>query len=292
MTAFVPCPACGGPIHPIAGRCKHCKADLVAHREAEARARRAAQQAMRDTARSAPPPPPASSSGRAPSPAPAGGSGPTPAPHRRAQTPPPSLAPQVVYADPSPWSRRWPLLVSAVALVAILVSLFFLLHSSNGEAEPLGHESSSNAPHIVPDRMPSPNLPQPQMPNIPDPDLAPQPLDPSGGGGPAPRAWHTAPDPGMFSVALVETVCAKLDSCGISDDFSSVLCQEMAKGASNPMLDAKVKSGECTYDRAAATACLQAVSNMSCDMKDADDVAGWLSQASGMVDCAGAFTCK
>ena len=23
------CPACGGAIHPIAGRCKHCKVDLV-----------------------------------------------------------------------------------------------------------------------------------------------------------------------------------------------------------------------------------------------------------------------
>lgn len=292
MTPFVQCPACGGAIHPIAGRCKHCKADLVAHREAEARARRAAQQAMRETNRSAAPPPPAKPNGRAPSPAPANGSGPAraPAAQRRPQTPPPSLEQQVVYAEQSAWSRRWPLLVSAVALVAILVSLFFLLRSSNGEAEPLGHETSSNAPHIVPDQMPSPNMPQPQMPNIPDPDFAPQPLDP--GGGSAPRAWHTAPDPGMFSVALVESVCAKLDSCGISDDFSSVLCKEMAKGASNPMLDAKVKSGECTYDRAAATACLQAVSNMSCDMKDANDVAGWLSQASGMVDCAGAFTCK
>ncbi len=30
--ARVPCPQCGGPIHPIAGRCKHCKTDLVAMR--------------------------------------------------------------------------------------------------------------------------------------------------------------------------------------------------------------------------------------------------------------------
>ncbi len=284
MTAFVQCPACGGPVHPVAGRCKHCKADLVAHREAEARARRAAQQAMHETARSAPPPPPGNP--RAPSPAPAA----APAPHPRAQTPQPSLQPQVVYAEPSAWSRRWPLLVSAVALLAILVSLFFLLHTSSGEAEPLDHQTLTNAPHVVPDQMPSPTLPQPQMPSVPDPDFAPQPLDP--GGSTAPRAWTTAPDPGTFSVALVETVCAKLTDCGISDDFSSVLCKEMAKGASNPALDAKVKSGECTYDRAAASACLKAVSNMSCDMNDADDVAAWLGQASSMVDCAGAFTCR
>src|SRR5438045_2510286 len=30
----VPCPLCGGLIHPIAGKCKHCKADLTAYRSA------------------------------------------------------------------------------------------------------------------------------------------------------------------------------------------------------------------------------------------------------------------
>src|SRR5215510_7929017 len=30
--ARVPCPLCGGLIHPIAGRCKHCKGDLSALR--------------------------------------------------------------------------------------------------------------------------------------------------------------------------------------------------------------------------------------------------------------------
>lgn len=30
--ARIPCPQCGGPIHPVAGRCKHCKTDLAALR--------------------------------------------------------------------------------------------------------------------------------------------------------------------------------------------------------------------------------------------------------------------
>src|SRR5262245_25230008 len=30
--ARIPCPLCGGLIHPIAGRCKHCKGDLRALR--------------------------------------------------------------------------------------------------------------------------------------------------------------------------------------------------------------------------------------------------------------------
>lgn len=32
--ARVPCPLCGGLIHPIAGKCKHCKADLTAYHAA------------------------------------------------------------------------------------------------------------------------------------------------------------------------------------------------------------------------------------------------------------------
>src|SRR5215207_126382 len=30
--ARVPCPLCGGLIHPVAGRCKHCKEDLTQFR--------------------------------------------------------------------------------------------------------------------------------------------------------------------------------------------------------------------------------------------------------------------
>ena len=32
LEARVPCPVCRGPIHPVAGRCKHCRADLHALR--------------------------------------------------------------------------------------------------------------------------------------------------------------------------------------------------------------------------------------------------------------------
>lgn len=40
-----PCPACGREIHPLAGRCKHCRADLVARRIAAEEAAIAAVQA-------------------------------------------------------------------------------------------------------------------------------------------------------------------------------------------------------------------------------------------------------
>lgn len=32
LEARIPCPVCRGPIHPVAGRCKHCKADFGALR--------------------------------------------------------------------------------------------------------------------------------------------------------------------------------------------------------------------------------------------------------------------
>ena len=52
--ARVPCPLCGGLIHPIAGRCKHCKADLAdAPRRAPAAAARPARR-WQDRRRSPP----------------------------------------------------------------------------------------------------------------------------------------------------------------------------------------------------------------------------------------------
>src|SRR6185503_10085345 len=32
--ARVPCPLCGGLVHPIAGKCKHCKAELTGYQAA------------------------------------------------------------------------------------------------------------------------------------------------------------------------------------------------------------------------------------------------------------------
>lgn len=32
MNARIPCPLCGGLLHPVAGRCKHCKQDVTTHR--------------------------------------------------------------------------------------------------------------------------------------------------------------------------------------------------------------------------------------------------------------------
>jgi hypothetical protein len=53
--ARVPCSLCGGLVHPIAGRCKHCKADLAAARSARPQAA-AALPPLARSGKAAPPP--------------------------------------------------------------------------------------------------------------------------------------------------------------------------------------------------------------------------------------------
>src|SRR5688500_18638884 len=198
MTKTSWCPVCRGEIHAIAGRCKHCKADLVDIRERASRAARAqamgavvpplprppmmaAVQVTPPTAAAPPPqpPPPPVMEGAATwvdSPPPAG----TP-PRGTPEVAPPQTAdtwPQPYQAGPPPharssWSRRWPLLVSAVALLAIGISIGMLAERwRHGQADSGDGrmKSASTRPHQVPDHMPLPLLPGPGAPRQIDPD--------------------------------------------------------------------------------------------------------------------------
>jgi hypothetical protein len=276
--SFVPCPACGGQVHQIASKCKHCKADLLALREQAEQAARAQQAQLRQTNRAVAPPPPARGQQRAPtSPVADGGSQPNP-------------IPQVVYAQPSGWSRRWPIAVSAVAVVAIIASLVVLLRDGDDDDGRLPDRAGGTSPHMIPDEMPEPTMPAPGSPhgsNTPPPPGIPDP-----GAVPRPKSWTTAPDPGMFPVALTETVCAKLADCGFRDDFSDLLCRELAKGMSNPDLDAKVKSGECSYNRGSASLCLRAIDSLSCSLTSPDDLTAFFDEATNLFDCSRAYTCN
>src|SRR4051812_29737799 len=89
--ARVPCPLCGGLVHPIAGRCKHCKADLTGHQVAR----------------------PASA---------------IPLPAVTAVEPARSAAPPAVAIEPraSGW-RSWPGVVIGLAMVAIVVAVVLMV---------------------------------------------------------------------------------------------------------------------------------------------------------------------
>jgi hypothetical protein len=108
------CPLCGGQIHAIASRCKHCKAELVA--------------------------------------APAVQGAPDHAVHAVATQSPRDAAPP----GSSAWSRRWPLIAMALALLVIGASMGVLVERwlRAAESEELRRELPKNRPREVPDHMP------------------------------------------------------------------------------------------------------------------------------------------
>jgi hypothetical protein len=427
MTKITSCPVCRGEIHAIAGRCKHCKADLVELRERAARAARA--QAIGATvpppagfgagangARQAGPPapyPPATDAAprrsTAPMPihavpagpetgyhgAPAPGASepesgaPSPSIEDPAAEPPPfpgdhaapfpgdhaapfpgdhaapfpgdhaapfpgdhaapfpgdhaaPFAPSPHGTPPyglgfagmrprraSTWSRRWPLVVSAVALLAIGISIGVLAerwrqHSAGRAAA--RHSQLSRSPVAVPDHMPQPILPGPPPARVaPDPEPPAQavPDVPSDVPDPTARAPEPPPQPGdtpadpstinpgsrfsqppsgqggdpgafrTFSAALTSSLCEKLTQCGVLDGPArSSMCHAIAQRIDPDEAAEKVARGECRFDQSAADACLRAVADLRCDGDTHDRVMEWLMAPDKVGRCAEAYTCQ
>ena len=327
MVKTMPCPICRGEIHAVAGRCKHCKTDLVELRERAMRAARA--QAMGATVPPRPMgPPPVTASQQAipapfPSPSMSGGEPMTAPPQAETlavappqqQGPPPQwgeppayFGPEVVSVrQPSAWSRRWPVVVSAVALLAIGISLGMLAERwrSGGSKSSDGRmRNASTTPRMVPDHMPQPLLPGPSAPRqVPDPtsppsaQIAPQAPAPNMFGGPAP-----APAPGgaqggdagafrAFTASLTDSLCSKLGECG-ADAGTQSICRAFAQQLDPEDAAAKVASGECSFTQKAADACLRAVSTLRCDAAAATGMMDWLSQSQQVSECAEAYTCQ
>jgi hypothetical protein len=269
MTAFVPCPACGGPVHPIAGRCKHCKTDLNKVRDDYAQAQRAASMGM-PRPMAAPPP--------------AGPGAPTmQSPTLRAPTPAPlPQAAQMVYPGGygttmgSNWSRRWPLLVGGAAVVVIAISLVVLFRGSdsNASTNTTSPSGPSRSPRPIPDDM---NQPQgPLGRNTPIPDLTdPQPPDLK----PNPFGQRTQPrDVASFATAMIETLCERVDACGVNDPGTKMLCASAPSFGS--MLDPGALGGSggiCTLKTSAVDACISAIENISCDTIRSNDIGALLS---------------
>lgn len=193
MPSTAHCPACGGEIHPLAGRCKYCKADLARLRSQESVARPAAPAASDESgpnqalamlaapppsrqhpdrpspAPGPPPPGPAPRPGQPPavvqtppvvqSPAPPPMT-PAPAPSAPAYRPQPPSQPHPAPYPPSSWARRWPLAVGAVAILAIGISLGILIERSRQSApEPVRSRSGGSSPRPTLDFMPDPGVP-------------------------------------------------------------------------------------------------------------------------------------
>lgn len=335
MTKTTWCPVCRGEIHAIAGRCKHCKADLVDLRERASRAARA--HAMGAVVPPPPPRPPAMvaplqvtppTAAAPPPPMPAETAAATwvdaPPPGMSSGTPPmgtPEVAPPVPgetwqpYAAPPPlarssWSRRWPLVVSAVALLAIGTSLGMLFERwrhGRGGSEDGRVKNASTRPHQVPDHMPLPLLPGPGAPQQIDPDQAnpgtpsdpvpvPSPANPGSrfgmGGDPDPATGGDASAFRTFTASLTESLCKKLSDCGVIDSATQSVCKAFAQEFDPEDAAGKVARGECSFNQRAADACLRAVADLRCDAAGGGDVMDLLKNTNQVGECAQAYVCQ
>jgi hypothetical protein len=292
----VPCPQCGGLVHPVAGRCKHCKADLAATR-------------VRGTAPTALP------SLGGPS-SPAGAPQGARAAYARAADPAPTslehdtdvngviprTPPNAAVLPPAPrthrvdrgWAQQWPIVVIALAVIAIIAAIAIMLW-------PAGSPEATTAPRggaapPAPDRMDT--NPQPSAPTTPapSPGLTPPADDPwSGPGGaaprpdPAPGGGQIAPaDPdlsplalagGGFAAAAVSRLCTRLTSCQQLDASVCALFDAGAAAAGAP-------PPSCP----AAAQCLDAIDHLDCNPRQLDTGA-MISLFLGLKSCADALRC-
>ncbi len=223
----------------------------------------------------------------------------------------------------SAWSRRWPLLVSAVALLAIGISIGVLAERWRQEGAAAArrgqrHSEVSRTPTMIPDRMPQPLMPGRSGPRdvpapvpepvpdrvpdaVPDPDPAPDAVpdrvpDPSN---PGSRFSQPPSAPGggagafrTFTTALTESLCGKLSQCGLIDSATQSMCRAFAQELDPDDAADKVARGECSFNQRAADACLRAVADLRCDMGSSDRMMDWLMAPNRVGECAEAYVCR
>jgi hypothetical protein len=267
--ARVPCPLCGGLIHPVAGRCKHCKQDLTATRAGRPAAATALP-ALQNVAAVVVPV--------------------TDTPSQPILPPRPTG--RSVAAQPHPQSSRWPIYVIVLAVVAIAGAVVIMVWPQHdaaaehtlqpppapermdtdpmpapGTADPWG---ANNAPHsqVVPRSTPDPLPPQP--PQQPDDDQFG-----FGGlvGGNGAANGGGSPD---FMLAALGHACKKLKACPNADDTLDTLCDTYM---------AFPQTGAPTTC-ATGQKCLDAIDNMSCSQTAASP----LSVVQMFQDCTKALT--
>lgn len=287
--ARVPCPRCGGLVHPVAGRCKHCKEDLTTFRAGRPQA--------------AIPLPSLLSNGKG-----NGKNGHTPVPaivmpEESAPILPPRESAHGMPAQGthSTW-RRWPIVVivlAGLAIVGAMVVMFWLPPSSGGNADSHGLK-----PPPAPERMelnpiPPPNsdpqsadpwgAPQPQAPRAPHAQRAPitpDPIDPdpfASNGGPVDPFGGGAPLGGGGNLDFVATfgrhLCDRLTQCGNSSDEVTSYCNLMKA------MPAPGAAPTC----ASAKKCLDHVDTMSCTLQG-NDAAALSALVTQIPDCLDAIT--
>jgi len=268
----VACPFCGGPIHPVAGRCKHCKQDLNATRAA----RPAAQAPL-----------PALINGHAPSRYanghatiastyinPMAVATPVLEPGNVPILPPRPTGRSVAVAASSSPLRSWPVVVIGVAAVAIIAAVAIMVWPP-AKPDRTSHDQHELQPPPAPEHMETDPLP----PSQPDPSARHSQAEP-----PAPR--HTPdplpvqPTPGNIDpqnpfgnapgglsglslngvagadmmMAVMGHACARLKSCPDADESVRDMCDMFSSYSRT------AKTPDCD----AAKQCLEMIDKLDC----------------------------
>jgi hypothetical protein len=269
------CPACGGQVHPIAGRCKHCKADLTRLRAghapvapAVARPALVALGGGHD------------GSGHSHSQA-------VHAPLPLGSPPPHAVVASAAPADdgaPGTWSARWPLLVAALAIIAILASVAMLVFGGNDEKKTSrAKRFNGPAPQLTPTdpgaHQVAPQGGDLQRPTVPDPDPAPRIPPP-----PPPSVAADGPrDIEDFMRQSVATLCERVKTCSGFDSSVTTLCA-MAPTMIPQMVDS-IESMCPDYDAAAARVCVDSMSRFPCPSGGATDTDQMSATLMGLAGC-------
>jgi len=289
--ARVPCPLCGGLIHPIAGKCKHCKADLSTYHAA-----RPAANAPLPALFRAPP----VNDARAHAPI----AHAVPSAYAAPPVLPPRPTTRVAAPEASGW-RSWPILVILVATVAIVIAAVLMVWPSS-------HDDAGKrvVQPPAPDRMDTqnPGLGAPRQPRVPatppgasaDPWRQTQPVptpapdpdddqdldsmaDPFAAphGGPAPRGRRklAVNGRGMVMFAMADHLCRKMVQCGNDDSTMAKVCDSVSTNATD--LPANCPAAE---------RCLQHIDAMACSAQG-DDLSQLSKLLSQFRDCADAVRC-
>jgi hypothetical protein len=285
----VQCPACGGQIHSVASRCKHCRMDL---RAAGTRARAIPLTALPslDVAVG-----PTGSN----TPSTGATTGPAKAHQRDVQwaanvvaLPSSEVVQRGAAAERKPWWRHWPMAVIILALLAIGYSIYLLAvppSSLSGRSKRVNMPAHSDTDTNM-DTNPLPEKiapPPPPMPNGNPPPPAVVPFDP----------WSGAPDPDIdvapspkpldddspgptsataFAVTLTEKLCRKLATCGNVSSSDCKIVSTIVK----PLAQV-----QCAVNTSKAKSCFEAIDQIGCGDGDLAAMMPILQTCLGALDC-------
>ena len=189
--------------------------------------------------------------------------------------------------DDSPWWKRWPMIVVAVATIAIVVAVVMMVwpqperRGTNIIAPPAPTNMDTNPMPETPPALPTtpsdpwsgtgPAVPAPMDPSVPvpgadpgapsptpDPDLDVDP-DPDPNGPAAPPMNSAARD--QFVNQLATAVCKQVAGCtNIDPAMTNVLCDGVVS-----LLNQTLPSSNCSFNASKAATCLKRVRTLTCN---------------------------